>query len=75
MGTQHAQKGVVKRSTSREKYVQNTVEKHAQSQMVQIISPRQTCTRAVTWNRMHVHATMCVCVCAIITQVYSLPDV
>ena len=64
MGTLHAQKGVVKRSASREKYVQNTVEKHrAQSQMVQIISASTTCTRAVTWNRMHVHATMCVCVC------------
>ena len=66
MGTQRAQRIVVKRNTCTE---DNTQRVGTSNQW-----PVQTCTTAVKWNRMHVRVTMFVSVCTIIIkQVYCMP--
>ena len=66
MGTQHAQRVVVKRNTYREDNPQRVVTSNQW--------PVQTCTTAVKWNEIHVHVTMFVSVCTIISrQVYYMP--
>ena len=67
MGAQHAQRVVVKRNTCTEDMCKNTHRVGTSNQW-----PVQTCTTASSlinaWNRMHVHVTMFVNVCTIITR-------